>query len=161
MGLKNLTKFLPNFGAIIPCKKSTEIHRRAIVKAYWGETFRGNGLTGRRPEFSFCISKECQKPQLPLVPTTRLQYSSNLYCSAFGAPEPRDSGPRKGNSVSTPLICPPIWIAVYPPLVLQYFEKVLVVGVTGLTHPNVSHYTYALENRDQKSPRGPQKIQKK
>ena len=27
-----------------------------------------------------------------------------------------------------------------------------------LTHPNVSHYTYALENRDQKSPRGPQKI---
>ena len=41
-------------------------------------------------------------------------------------------------------------------LVWQRHES-RVCGV--LTHPNVSHYTYALENRDQKSPRGPQKIQ--
>ena len=61
-----------------------------------------------------------------------LQYASNLYRSAFGAPSLRG----KGNTVSTPPIC----IAVRLPFVLQYashwyrstFGKILVVVVTGM-----------------------------
>ena len=73
-----------------------------------------------------------------------LQYASNLYCSGFGAPTTL----RKGNTVSTPLICIavrlPICIAIRLPFVLQYashlyrstFGKISVVVVTGM-FPNI------------------------
>ena len=85
------------------------------------------------------MSEECQKPQPPLLLKSIaihlpfvLQYASNLYRSAFGAPTLWG----KGNTVSTPPIC----IAVRLPFVLQYashlyrniFAKILVVVVTGM-----------------------------
>ena len=47
-----------------------------------------------------------------------LQYASDLYCSAFGATELSGKG---STSVLLPLECNPIYIAICPPFVSQYF----------------------------------------
>ena len=60
-----------------------------------------------------------------------LQYASNLYCSAFGAPTLGG----KGNIVSTPPIC----IAIRLPFASQHFWEILVVVVTRMFPMNMSN----------------------